>query len=426
MLLTGAAGGGKSQLAGEKIHALAQRYPKSTSLILRKARETMKNSTVPFYTSTIVGDDPRVRFMPSYYRWEYANGSVVIWGGMNDAKQREAIRSIGVRGGVDFVWMEEANAFSEEDYNEVLLRMRGRCAGWTQIILTTNPDRPSHWIHRRLITGREASVYYSKAADNRYNPAQYLRSLKQLTGVQYERMVLGRWVQAEGVVYDAWDPGIHVIRRFEIPNDWRRIRVIDFGFNNAFVCLWIAIDPDERMYVYREIYKTRVLVEDHARRIVKLTGAERIEATIADHDAEGRATLAKYGVRTLAAYKDILRGIDAVKARMPKDGDGRPRLFWFEDALSPEDIDEELVKAKKPYSGLQEFESYRYPPKSLRSNTEKELPIDEDNHAMDCVRYGVAYVDDLKIKGDGRAVIEAAVAAPETHEEVVRLLSTDW
>ncbi len=421
LLLTGAAGGGKSQLAAEKIHALAQRYPGSTSLILRKARESMTNGTVPFFSQMVIGPDPRVRELPSKHRWEYKNGSVVVWGGMKDQAQREAIRSIGQKGGVDFVWMEEANAFSEEDFNELILRMRGRAAGWTQIILTTNPDRPSHWIYQRLISGREASVYYSRASDNPYNPPQYLESLLKLTGVQYLRLVEGRWVQAEGVVYDNWEPRIHKIRRFEIPNDWRRIRCVDFGYTNPFCCLWMAIDPDGRIYVYREIYKTRRLVEDHARDIVRLTGAERIEATVADHDAEDRATLARYGVPTIAAYKDILRGISAMKSRLAVEDDGRARIYWFEDALV--EVDEELKKKKKPTCSLDEFESYRYPPKNQRGNKEKELPLDEDNHGMDAARYGVAYVDELKVKGDGRAVMEAAIDAPERHHDVIENLS---
>jgi len=426
LLLTGAAGGGKSQLAGEKIHALAMKYPGSTSLIVRKARESMTNGTVPFFSTVIIGDDPRVRILPSKHRWEYANGSVVVWGGMYDAKQREAIRSIGVRGGVDFVWMEEATAFTEEDFNEILMRMRGNMAGWTQVILTTNPDRPTHWIYRRLIKGREAKTFYSRAADNKYNPASYAQHQAKLTGAQYLRLVKGRWVQAEGVVYSQWDPGNrggHVIRRFAIPEDWRRIRAIDFGFTNPFVCLWIAIDHDGRMYVYREIYRTQRLVEDHARTINALTGVERIEATIADHDAEGRATLNKYGIETVAAYKDIERGIEALKARMLRQPDGLPRIFWFEDALV--DPDEALIEAKKPYSGLQEFESYRMPPKS-KNNTEKELPINEDNHAMDALRYGGAYVDGLKIRGNPRGIILAAGQAPHRNKDVIDALTPDW
>ena len=92
--------------------------------------------------------------------------------------------------------------------------------------------------------------------------------------------MLGRWVAFEGLVYDVFDPREHIIdmRPNEIPPSWRRIISIDFGFNHPFVAQWWAIDPEGRMYRYREIYKTGRLVEDHAKDIKRLSEGERIEA----------------------------------------------------------------------------------------------------------------------------------------------------
>jgi glutaryl-CoA dehydrogenase len=47
--------------------------------------------------------------------------------------------------------MEEANRFTEDDFNEILARLRGTAAPWRQVMLTTNPGAPTHWIKRRLI-----------------------------------------------------------------------------------------------------------------------------------------------------------------------------------------------------------------------------------------------------------------------------------
>ena len=49
-----------------------------------------------------------------------------------------------------------------------------------------------------------------------------------------------------------------------IPRDWPRYLAIDFGYTNPFVCLWAAKDTDGRLFIYRQIYKTKTLVEDHA------------------------------------------------------------------------------------------------------------------------------------------------------------------
>ena len=54
LLLTGAAGGGKSRVAAEKIHAYCQHYPGSTWLIMRKAREWTGKSIVPFMWKSVM------------------------------------------------------------------------------------------------------------------------------------------------------------------------------------------------------------------------------------------------------------------------------------------------------------------------------------------------------------------------------------
>ena len=46
LLLTGSAGGGKSRLAGEKIHGFCKKYPGAMGLMVRKTRNSMTNSTV--------------------------------------------------------------------------------------------------------------------------------------------------------------------------------------------------------------------------------------------------------------------------------------------------------------------------------------------------------------------------------------------
>ena len=328
VLLTGSAGGGKSRVAAEKLHGFCLRYPGSTALMLRKARESMTNSTVIFVDRKIItGSDPRVRHFSSKSRFEYVNSSVLTYGGMFDDKQREQIRSIGQDGSVDLVWMEEANRFTEDDFNELRARMRGKAAPWTQIVLTCNPDAPTHWIYKRLIERGEAKVYYSGALDNPYNPPAYIESLKSLTGVLGLRLRDGKWVQAEGAVYEDYDPSLHVVDPFEIPTEWRRIRVVDFGYTNPFVCQWWAFDGDGRMYLYREIYMSQRTVRAHSEQITRLSQGERTERTVADHDAEDRATLQENKISTEAATKDISPGIQKVAARLKSAGDGKPRLF---------------------------------------------------------------------------------------------------
>lgn len=216
ILATGGAGGGKSMVCAEKMHALLLKYHGATGLAVRKIRESMTNSTILFFENTIIGDDPRVKHNVQKHRFEYSNGSMLIYGGMKDAKQREQIRSIGKSGTVDFVWMEEANQFEEDDFNEILARLRGKAAPFRQIMMSTNPDSEYHWINQRIIIGRQGKVYESTAADNPANPDSYLDTLENLPGVWKERMRYGRWVSAEGVIFDEFRRSTHVIETSDL------------------------------------------------------------------------------------------------------------------------------------------------------------------------------------------------------------------
>lgn len=73
---------------------------------------------------------------------------------------------------------------------------------------------------------------------------------------------------------------------------------------------------------------------------------------------------------------NINYGIQLVRKRLIPNGDGRPRLFFFDTMVHT----------------IKETGVYRYPdPKEGRNPLED--PIDEANHAMDVVRYIVTELD---------------------------------
>lgn len=406
LLLDGAAGGGKSYLAAHKMDALCRKYPGATAFMGRKTRESMTNSTLLFFQHVVLGNDPYVKHRPHLKRFEYAHGngntSILAYGGMKDEAQRQAIRSIGLEGGLDFAWLEEAHLFSELDYEEIVARMRGTAAPWRQLMLTVNPDHYMHWINQRLILGGEATRYISGPKDNPYLPDDYFDNvLGKLTGVRYKRLALGQWVGSENAVYDTYRHEIHVIDPFEIPDDWRRYRSIDFGYTNPFTCQWWALDDDDRAYLYREWYQTQKLVEEHARRINELSEGENILFTVADHDAEDRATLHKYGIPTISAKKDISLGIQAVQSRMNVAGDGKPRLFIFNDA-TVQPVDAQLAEKKKPTCLVEELPGYIWQP-VREGYPVKETPVKLHDHGVDAMRYFVMAVEtprQIKIHSD--------------------------
>jgi hypothetical protein len=111
---------------------------------------------------------------------------------------------------------------------------------------------------------------------------------------------------------------------------------------------------------------------------------------VADHDAEGRATLEEGGIWTLPAVKDLSRGVQAVQDRLKPAADGRPRLFLFRGALR--ERDESLVERRLPVCTAQEFEVYAWP-KGADGKPVKEVPVDLHNHGLDALRYAVMWAD---------------------------------
>ena len=381
-----------------KINALCMRFPGYLQLLLRKSRQSLRNSSIPQLES-IVG--PQVRHLKTECRFEYPNGSRIVYGGMFDAQQREAIRSVaGANGsGVDGALLEEASAFTEADFEEIIGRMRGKAAGWTQIALYTNPDSETHWINQRLVRpflagartlpGSDGklsmSCYFPRPEDNPTLEPTYIAGLRALTGVRRARLYEGRWVRAEGTVYDCWEPEKYLIDAFPIPPQWRRIRSQDFGFVNPRVCLWIAIDHDGGMFVYREIYRTKQRASEHAKEVVRKSGKEVFEVTVCDHDADERAEMEAAGIITVAAMKDVTTGIQAVTDRI-----AAGRLHIFREALV--EPDQELMEAHKPYCTAHEFDNYVWDRKPDGSIS-KEAPKKENDHGMDALRYAVMYED---------------------------------
>ena len=395
LLLTGAAGSGKSRVAAEKFHAFLLRYPGSTGVVGRKDKTAAHRSVVPFLNYTVMGQSQWGEYKQGEGMFQYSNGSQAYVVGVRDEGQRENLRSIGRDGSFDIAWFEEANKLTLSDHQEISARLRGTHGAFRQIIYSTNPDHPEHWIKKLLIDGKQASVYYSRPEDNPSNPPDYIEALKNLTGVYRERMWEGKWAQAEGAIYPEYNSSIHLLdRRVITPHDGRYIVTVDFGYTNPFSCTLWKINPEGVMFQVKQIYRTQRLVEDHAPLIKAMLLScgipiPRIEKWICDHDAEDRATLEKHlHIKTTAAFKDISSGIQAVKARLQAN-----RLFLNLNAV--DDPDPLLEKSYAPTSTAEEITGYAW------SDKKQETPIGVNDHGLDEMRYGVAYVDKLSRSAPG-------------------------
>jgi PBSX family phage terminase large subunit len=402
LLLAGPAGTGKSRLAAEKIHAYLLKYGNATGLALRKTRQSMTNSTVLFLERTVIGRDPRVRHVKSEHRFEYWNGSILAYGGMADEEQREQIRSIGIDGGVDICWAEEAVRFTEDDKNEILGRMRGKAAPWQQVIWSTNPGPPSHWINQQLILGKLAAVYdKARPEDNPYNPPQYLAYLEMLTGILRQRLLEGKWVQAEGLVYPEFD--LENLVEDKPDPDLPFELAFDEGYIDPRAILFVQSKGSE-ILVFDELYHSRHLAEVCVRetldRCIFWSGA----ALPPEMERSANGEIAQWcRQEDPVTHKPRVRLPEiAVGSPEAKEMQQRLRLADIPYRSRPHEVVEgiktvrELIcdgngyrtlkvnRANCPNFVRELTEGYQYPESGRRDN---EKPKDGNDHACDAFRY---------------------------------------
>lgn len=399
ILYEGPAGTGKTRTLLEKAYFCAMKYAGMRGLLVRKTRESMTESVlVTFESKVLPPNSPLLEGPQRNLRQSYIlpNRSELVLGGIDKSSKIMSTE-------YDFIACFESTELLEDDLESLTTRLRNGVMPYQQIVADCNPGPPSHWLNNRANKGHMRRIL-SRHKDNPFlydhklkkwtdQGEKYLKKLSRLSGARRLRLFNGLWAASEGMVYENYDAKIHVIKPFRIPLEWRRIRSIDLGFKNPFVCQWWAISPEGEMFCYREIYKSHKIVRDHARRIKILSSGERYEVTVCDHDAEDRATLEEAGIITMPAHKAITPGIEAVQLRLRNDDHtNRPRIFFFDNAL--DERDEELAEVGFPISTVAEFDGYIYP-KGIDGKPIKEEPVKKDDHGMDAMRYAVAYEDNL-------------------------------
>jgi phage terminase large subunit len=412
IIYSGPAGTGKTRTLLEYIHQRCQ-GERLRALFLRKTEESLKTSALVTFREQVLYrfDGKRSvldgvtffggnKLLPAQFTYD-KTGSVIVLGGVDNP---EKIKSSEW----DIVFVNEATELTMHEWEMVTGRtdrpsLMDRPP--SLVIGDCNPDAPTHWIKQRGDIGK-LTLWTSTHVDNpamwdrqaeRWTPAgeRYLKRLDEHTGVRYQRLRLGRWVAAEGQVYEEWDETKHLIPRAELPTEWPRIWGLDFGFVNPFVWGSFAIHPDGRLILEHELYLTRMLVEDVAKTIMRFWGNRPVPvAVVRDHDAEDAGTFEKAtGLFTTPADKDVTVGIQAVQARLRSPGDGTPRLQFMRDSLihAP---DAELRERGKPVNTAQEMPTYIWDPRQTSIKARSERPLKVDDHGMDMTRYVVMYADD--------------------------------
>lgn len=438
-----------------------------SGLFCRKTRESMSGTVLDTWRKFVVKEAIKgglcvyyggSKEEPAQYR--FSNGSRIFISGLDNVT-----KIMGSE--FDVIYVGEATECTPNDWEFLTIRLRNDAISFQQLIADCNPHMPTHWLKQRCDEGTTTIMFSLHWENPRYYDEFELEhralleaetdktllerfpieehdgrlyritlagvdyiggKLEALTGVRKQRLRYGKWVAADGLVYENWNQDTiirlrdDVLKPHTIPWEWPRWWVIDFGMRNPFVCQWWAEDPDGQLIMYREIYQTGRIVEDHARHMLRLVTRKAkhrftdIEAQlvrdkpaqaladgllkwvepqpqgiICDHDAEDRATLTRHlDMSTIAAHKAVTPGLQAVEARLAVQANGRPGLVLMADAVV--ERDKTLKERGLPQCTAEEFPGYVWEP-SKDGKPQKEVPLKENDHGMDCVRYIVAHRD---------------------------------
>lgn len=390
IILTGAAGTGKSLACLYKLHTFASAYPGFRGLLIRKTRESLNESGLVTFERDILGetsDQLTGAARNSRHAYRYPHGSEIVVAGLTQSNKDQRAKILSTE--YDLIYVQEATELLEEEWQKLTTRLRNGRAPYQQIIGDCNPDAPSHWVWRRGQSSR-LKLWETTHKDNprlwdgaKWTPdgETYIARLESLTGITRQRLLEGKWVQASGLVYgDVWDDGGidgNVTEAAEYaPGDvlW----AVDDGYAGEYdtelaqftaqshprVFLLCQMRADGTLAVFYESAAVKKLSEAHIGEVLALPYPPPSHTAIDKSAAELRGRLHAQGIYTVGCNATVDESIKNLRDWLGKDANGKRRI---------------IVHPRCKNLRL-EMASYRYDP-----DTQK--PIKEFDHALDALRY---------------------------------------
>ena len=313
-------------------------------------------------------------------KWELKNGSVFdILTHEQDVEQFE-----GWKGHI--AWFDEP---PPRDRYVATLRglvdFRGR--SWLTLTPLTQP-----WIYDDIYTAADGKRIFVVTTDIRDNPhlgeEAILEFEASLTEEEKEARLHGKFLHLTGLVYKEFDQGIHICEPPKVQEGWTRYMAVDPHDRTPTAVLWLAVTPQEDMFVYDELWLEGMDIEQIAHMIHVQEGELRARIRMIDphNDKDNqimggfniRKELAKHGVFCERANSDPILG----KSRI------RQSLRTLYSPLTKTEAPQLRISRLCQHT-IYEFQHYIWD--DYRRNKEeyglKEQVKKKNDHFMDCLRY---------------------------------------
>jgi hypothetical protein len=191
-----------------------------------------------------------------------------------------------------------------------------------------------------------ATVYDNPSLIN--SDPLYVKRLEALPEAEKKRLLYGDWDTFEGQVFNELSQQSHGCDPFQIPPEWEKFCVFDWGYGRPWAALWFAVDFEGTLYLYRARYGMgkgdngrpdpnkglRQTNSEICHEIIKIEQRERINLRIADPACWGPTKIrgsnsvlgpsfvedaANEGLYFMKADNDRLRGKQQVHQRLKID-----------------------------------------------------------------------------------------------------------
>lgn len=252
------------------------------------------------------------------------NKNVALFSGYATEQQKKAVKAIDQ---VTEIVVEEGEWLSYDDFVALLHQLRGGKPEDRRLTILMNPVNSNCFVNEMFIkqspdkvieyfegTKRpkvfekniettfeyegktitditKVLIVLSTHHDNPYLTIDQRATIEKLKETDYDKYLqLGeaRFIQGSGSYFSEFKREIHVIEPFIIPSHWRRYRVLDYGLD-MLACYWIAVDNQNKSYVYKELYQPNLIISDAAKKILEFTAQdEKIYDTLAPPDLWNR------------------------------------------------------------------------------------------------------------------------------------------
>lgn len=313
-----------------------------------------------------------------------ATNTQVICTGANTEKAQDRIQGKSVDGWYADEIVKQPKSFIDMAISRCRQNVNGKLV-FSPMIWTCNPDSPSHYIKTNFINKIEdpndntidGVNWEFGFYDNPLMTKDYVdKMMRTFSGVFYERMILGKWVLAEGIIYDKYNRREHVKDLAWWGKRKERVKSyflgIDWGYSNPMAIVLFAEDGDGILYAIDEIYVTQISIKQELKDTMTIKGWFELGIEYAMADKSRPDSIVDFsdltGIDTYPASHSVKNDyIMEVQKRYIAGSNGEYGIYY--------------IGEKVPYL-LKEKDNYRW-----KENSTKDEPVKEKDHGQDAEQY---------------------------------------